>query len=239
MVDRENRDKVISALRAYMDDKITAFEFDDKLCSISSQDETLKVQIDLLWYCYDDCTDHKIVAGKSEWDVFNRILLLLESDVELKEEKSEHWGYFQPLALLCFVCNALVIGLFMNNRCSLEFLFMTTLVLWCVSMPLSWWRNKAQNELFDSWDQAIVPFPDYRSLAATRRKHPAFSRRKYPVALRGRKIRPSDINLPDWFSAPFVWIARFCYLPFFFIKLAFPLFSQKIVVVNPGLTPSP
>ena len=58
MVDRAARDKVISAFEAYLDDQITAFEFDDRLQEIASEDLTVNEVIHAAWFHYDDCKDH-------------------------------------------------------------------------------------------------------------------------------------------------------------------------------------
>ena len=47
----------------------------------------------LIWFHYDDCRDHNIVATEQEWDYFNRLLFLLESDAEGEFVKTRgNWG---------------------------------------------------------------------------------------------------------------------------------------------------
>jgi len=59
---------------------------------------------DVLWFHYDDLKDHKVIAAKAEWDYFNRLLLLLESDAELEEIKSGHkWHACQAIAVLLWI----------------------------------------------------------------------------------------------------------------------------------------
>ena len=77
MIDRLSRNKIIDAIKKYMGEEISAFEFDDLLWEINTEDKTAQEIISLLWYYYDDCKDHKVVANKETWDLFNRLLLLL------------------------------------------------------------------------------------------------------------------------------------------------------------------
>ena len=84
MIDRKARSEMCKAIRDYMAEGISAFELDDSLDCIAhdSRDSTVKFVTKLMWFHYDDCKDHKIVASKQEWDYFNRLLLLLESEAE-------------------------------------------------------------------------------------------------------------------------------------------------------------
>lgn len=72
------------AIRDYMAQTITAFQLDDALFRIAdaTQDGTVKVVAKQMWFHYDDCKDHNIVASKQIWDYFNRLLLLLKSEAE-------------------------------------------------------------------------------------------------------------------------------------------------------------
>jgi hypothetical protein len=73
------------AIRDYMAERIGAFELADSLHSTAraTHDATVKFVHNLMWFHYDDCKDHKVVASKQEWDYFNRLLLLLESEAEV------------------------------------------------------------------------------------------------------------------------------------------------------------
>ena len=84
MIDRKARDEMGKAIRDYMEERIGAFELHDSLDCIAheTEDGTVKVIGRQIWFHYDDCKDHKIVASKQTWDYFNRLLLLLESEAE-------------------------------------------------------------------------------------------------------------------------------------------------------------
>ena len=84
MIDRQARTEMCKVIRDYMAERIGALELGDELHCIAhaTQDGTVKFVNKLMWYHYDDCKDHKIVASKQRWDYFNRLLLLLESEAE-------------------------------------------------------------------------------------------------------------------------------------------------------------
>lgn len=85
---REDRDELIAILNRYLDEEISAFEFDEQLADLDerTEDETVCSAITSLCFFYDDITDHKVVAGKEAWDFFQRLLLLLKSDFVLEEQ---------------------------------------------------------------------------------------------------------------------------------------------------------
>lgn len=102
MVDRKARDQIAAALQSYMDERITAFELNEALWEIATPDKTAREIIYALWFFYDDITDHSIVASRDDWDYFNRLLLLLQSEGELENAKTQHrWTIRQCIAMIC------------------------------------------------------------------------------------------------------------------------------------------
>ena len=73
MLDRSARTKVRWAVDDYLCDRISAFEFNNRIGSIAeaTDDDTVKIVIDQLWHLYDDCDDHLVVADRAAWDTFN------------------------------------------------------------------------------------------------------------------------------------------------------------------------
>ncbi len=90
MIDRDARNAVVAALEDYQLERITAFEFDERIFDVAdkSLDQTVRECVDALCGFYDDCTDHRVVAEKYEWDIWERLRLLLLSDAELEAERS-------------------------------------------------------------------------------------------------------------------------------------------------------
>jgi hypothetical protein len=184
MVDRAARDKVISAFEAYLDDQITAFEFDDRLQEIASEDLTVNEVIHAAWFHDDDCKDHKVRLSKPEWDYFQRLLLILASDTELSSSQSSRWSWdhlIAWLALVVFGGIAFVVGWGWH------------LILWAVpfgivSILISIYRRRREPESLPC-EVACTPFDSISQILWLRRQFPRFRKRKYRVEIGGRKIR--------------------------------------------------
>src|SRR5438067_2522649 len=99
MLDRPARDKLIGAISEYLNETITAFTFDERITEIAgTKDKTVRYVIDLLWFHYDDCKDHKVVLTEQEWNYFQRLILLLQSDSDVRESCVWHWSIRQLIA---------------------------------------------------------------------------------------------------------------------------------------------
>ena len=81
MVDRTARDAMADEIERYLNEEIAQQELDRSLRGIVavSSDETLKVVQDHIWQ-YDSDNGEHLVAGKDEWDFFQRLLLVLRSE---------------------------------------------------------------------------------------------------------------------------------------------------------------
>ena len=174
-----------TTIRSFMDGTTTAFEFDETLTEVSNSttDRTVRFIREALWYHYDDCVDHKIVAAKIEWDYFNRMLLLLDSESKVVTTESPHrWGPLQAsatLLLTLFVSIAARVG------------FGIDLVLYAIpfgppSILLSWVKRR---RLVDGTDAALTPFPSFGALRAVRQQVKGFARFPYLTAMTSRQIR--------------------------------------------------
>ena len=186
MIDREARNRMVAAIQSYMDESIASFQFDKTLRDIENEteDETVQIVSNGLWYYYNDLTDHKIVASKEEWNCFNRLLLLLESDGELETIASEfQWHVNQAIAALFFLV-FLAMGIY--NGFS-DTLFLYAIPLGLPSMLLAW-LNSHRNEV-TSMETALEPYPSVTSLLAVRRSVHGFKKKHYPKALNKRKLR--------------------------------------------------
>lgn len=65
MIDRPARAKLVTAIEDYLDERIGAFVFDERLFEVAphSPDQTVRFVRNELWFLYDDCTDHLVVAS--------------------------------------------------------------------------------------------------------------------------------------------------------------------------------
>ncbi len=216
MIDRQARDKLASALRAYMDEQITAFELDEAINQASgdTDDQTVKDIGWALWLFYDDVKDHKIVASKSQWDWFSRLLLLLESDAEIEIVRAgRQWRLRQAIAAVCLlVFCALAVQTGFGSH-----LLIFTIPFGIISMALHGWDSWEHRERYAN-EATIVPFPSFASLLSVRRHVAGFHKCRYPKALVTRRIRGRlsglAISLPWW--AAWLMLAP---LPLFFQML--------------------
>ena len=177
-----------AAIRSYMDERITAFQFDDALDKIGdgTKDETVSIVGQALWFHYDDIKDHHIVATKEEWAYFNRLLLLLESDGEMEVvKKPRRWHFTQSVAAVSLIYFAVVA---IQTGWGLH-LYAYAVPLGMVSLVLEWVNSLQTRKATSAIEGALTPFPSIRSLFSIRRQVAGFSKSKYPDALANRSIR--------------------------------------------------
>src|SRR5438067_5986538 len=111
MIDRIARDKLIGAISEYLNDAITAFAFDDRIGEVAAAtgDETVRHIVDALWFHYDDCKDHKVVLTTEEWNYFQRLILVLQSESHIQMSRSRRWSIRQAVALAALSCFAVLL----------------------------------------------------------------------------------------------------------------------------------
>ena len=97
-VDRKNRDALVTAINRYLDGESTAFQFDDEIFGITSDDPTVSHVVGVFWCFYDDCRDHKVRLSKDAWDYFQRLILVLQSDGHIEVSTRRRWDYTQFVA---------------------------------------------------------------------------------------------------------------------------------------------
>jgi hypothetical protein len=218
MIDREARDRMEAAIRSYMAEETTAFQFDETLFGIGSetQDQTAQHVGRALWFLYDDITDHTIVARKTEWDYLNRLALLLKSDAEVEQgPATRRWSLRNGIAaaaLLGFVMTAFRLGWGQH-------LFAVAASFGIVSMLLAYWERR-EAKAPSGIEVAVAPFPSISSLLSVRRTIPGFPRRRYPPGLQGRRIRS------PWETKVMLIPARLMWLMFAPVILFFQMLPQ-------------
>lgn len=179
---------MIQCIRSYMDDAIMSRELHDWIHMITSdsQDRTIRYVAHEMWGFYDDLKDHPIVVLKEEWDYLNRLLLLLESDYELNEEKLCYtWHWSQALAAMAFV--GFVFAAW-RTGISPAFFF-AWLVCGAVVCTVAWVNSRQDARLNPLRKRALDPFPSIASLLAVRRSVPGFTRNRWQEWLSQREIR--------------------------------------------------
>lgn len=84
MIDRVDRTNLVAVIRQFLNEELTAFEFDEALDNFhGSGDATVRAVAAQLWLFYDDCDDHLVVLTKPQWDYVQRVLLGLLADFEV------------------------------------------------------------------------------------------------------------------------------------------------------------
>lgn len=198
MVDRTSRDRLSDVMRSFMDDQITAFALDEKLSEIggTTEDKTVQAVVRDLWFYYDDCKDHYIVASKKEWAYFNRLLLLLASDAEIAATRVRRsWRSSQfvaAISLALFLCLAVRQG------------WGPDLLAWAcpfgvVSMVLAWADRRRRRRAAAAAGVALRPFPSFSVLRSVRREVGDFVKIRRPNELAGRTVRGR-------IEAGFLWV---------------------------------
>lgn len=189
MIDRQARDRMADAIRAYMDEKTGAFQFRDTLTHIASatEDDTVH-DIDLmLWGYADEYKDHKIVASKEGWDHLSRLLLILDSDGNIETVRvRRRWHITQTLAAVCMA--VFVYALIPTGFGS--HLFGITWQLGIASMALTWMNRRRERRLTRPIDVTLMPFESVSNLLSVRRRITGFVKTRYPKdTVMGRSIR--------------------------------------------------
>jgi hypothetical protein len=202
MIDREARDKTISAIEEYLDDKITAFEFDERLQEIESDDSTVEGIVRAAWFYYDDCKDHNVILSKQAWDYFQRLLLILKSDAEISSSVTRRWSWdhaFAWAAFAAFVWIAFFVGFGFQ-------LILLAIPFGVVSISISLYRECRLPQL-DPHDTACIPFDSFSQIRWLRHQVPTFQKRPYRTELQGRKIRSEAANSFVRMFACCYWLA--------------------------------
>jgi hypothetical protein len=201
-----------------MDQRIASFKFDAALCEIASaaQDESVRALRRALWFHYSDVEDHKFVASKQEWDYFNRLLLLLSSDVETElVAAGGRWDIYKTFSALCLAGFGVVALLAGFGRFFVLYWILSGLVPWV----LLWVHNHNASKTWAA-KIPIVPFPSVKSLLSVRRQVVDFVKKRYPESM-SRKAKM------HWYPDKMMWIVRIplwvvC-APLYLLVMALPI----------------
>ena len=183
MIDRNARNSAIAAFEDYLEDKITAFQFDDRLQDIESDDRTVNVVVRAAWHYYDDCRDHKVTLSKKEWDYFQRLLLILRSNTEIATFETTRWSWDHVVAWLS-------LAFFIAAAFFVEWGFQLVLLaipFGLISMLISRHRRQSLPEPSPN-EIACVPFDSYSQIRWLRRQVPSFQKRRYRSEIKARRI---------------------------------------------------
>lgn len=201
IVDRRQRDALAAVIRRFLNEEITAFAFDEQLIGFhDSSDNVVRFVAGALWYHYDDCTDHLAALSKAEWDYFQRLLLLLESDYDIETVGVRRWSPTQLLALMALMGFGWVaISLGWGTH-----LLAVAMPFGVVSIAISWFRRHA-TAATGPYDPLVFPFAGFADLRAAYEKV-AFKKVRYPRHLASRRMRSPLLTKTIELKGYVVWL---------------------------------
>ena len=223
IVDRHERTELAAIIRRFLADEVSAFGFDDQLDAYrQSPDNAVQYVALAVWYHYDDCDDHHVVLAKPEWDYFQRLLLLLESDCRIEVVKRRRWHWSQIVAIACLVAFLAIawkagVG---------PHLFLLNIPILFISLGLGWVRNRSI--IVGPYDQLIAPFGNFASLKeAYESAH--FKKQRYPQWLQKRKVRSVWSQRLLQFQ---VYAVLLLVSPIFLVMLSLPHDNSEVHTMN-------
>ena len=222
LVNREHRHGVAALMRRFLSGEITAFTFDESLDAYrDSPDNAVCFVIGAVWFHYDDCHDHLINLSKPEWDYFQRLLLLLESNHTVEQTNVRQWSWLQGAACISLLGYGLVV-LWLGWGYQL---FAVALPFGVISITISWLRQLAV--VAGPYDPLLFPFASFSDLKSAYDAAILFKKVRYPHNLGSRRARSPLME--------FIYTAQFYGLWCLFSPLAlaiqmFPLMETKVRV---------
>ncbi len=201
MVDFEARQKLAEIIRQYLNEELTAFQFDDLLQQFyENSDSTVQGVSKHLWHLYDDCDDHFVVADKPTWDYVQRLLLLLDSGFQTDVCCIRQWSARQLVSvflLLCCIGIAYQVGIGWH----LIPLFIPFGILSIIVSQLGSSQNRT-----DPFEKYTTPFRSIAELELAYRSARDFRKSRYPKHLNHRKIRSEVMSGIYLFKFYLLWV---------------------------------
>ncbi|MBK9120389.1 MAG: hypothetical protein IPM18_12425 [Phycisphaerales bacterium] len=203
MIDRTARDELAAAIETYLDDRSTAFQFDEQISEIAGRtsDGTVQKFAFELWCHYDDCTDHRVILSKAQWGFFQRLLLVLRSDAEWHERTHRVWKWKHAVAgalFAGFIAVALATGFGWH-------LFIVSIPFGLLSMALSHYSSEKTGDA-DIERTRIAPFRTFADLRTTRSAQASFRKRRFPSQIARRRIRSPLLDKLYTVQARILWL---------------------------------
>lgn len=201
-IDRQARDRLAVAIRRYMDEVLAAFAFDEEISGIraSTGDATVHFVADSLWFHYDDCKDHLAGLSRPEWDYFQRLLLLLESDARIEHLYERRWSPRQIVAGVAVIAFGLCIF-----RYGIGWHLSGFAVLFGpMSILLAYWPPPSAGS--DAGEAVrLAPFSSISELRAVRKAVSGFTKRRYPAGSMIRKVHSRFVLMAAWLHTAVLW----------------------------------
>jgi hypothetical protein len=225
MIDRNARNNLATLIRRYLYEQIKAFDLDEALDPFRDSDDSgVRFVANTMWYHCDDCDDHLIVASKQQWDYFQRLLLLLESNSMVIQERQRQWSVTQLFAaLLLTACIGLAFCFGVGYHLLVFFI-----PFGLASIGLSHLRRP--NIEPGPCDEIVTPFSSIRDLRIAYDAARHFKKHQFPRHIEARLIR-SPFMSAFWTFHMYVMWAIFAPAPLL-VQCAPVTFDST--VVKPG-----
>lgn len=228
MIDYPARTRLCEAIDDYLNDRLSAFDFDQRLTDIqqATADRTVHFVAHEVWCCYDDCKDHSVVLDKASWNAIQRLQLLLLSGQEIQVERQRFWHFSQCIAFVTLAAFGYV--------CSIDWRFWPLAALpgGVISIALSKWRERfhRSHEVTDplhAW-----PFASPMSIARAYRRMVDFRKQRFRPELAARQIRTNSEGRFVWLQMVSGWLTH---SPFVLLYQTLPITITRALVLDRDL----
>lgn len=232
-IDRANRDRLANAIRDFSERRIGASTFDDEIIKVESKsnDDTVQEIVFLLWFHYDDFLDHPAILSREEWDFFQRLLLVLESDAHLIEHRTRIRSASRWIATLSSVGAAVWAWRVGLN----EGLYLVAMACAPIAILLWLWQNQIKSTPTDR-EMRLTPFSSTCEMLCVRRSVPGFRKMRYPGPVMKARLRSRWLEWLMWVPGLLMmWVLA----PLFLLVQALPQFDTRYSVSLDGCRDMP
>jgi hypothetical protein len=231
MIDTEARTKLRQTVADYLYERITAFEFDERLQAIAdaTKDQTVQDVVQALWFIYDDIIDHKVILDKEGWDTIQRLMLAVASGAELRQESRRVWHVSQLLAL------AALAAVGVTWHFLWHYWFFPCVLGFVCSVALHWWRERVARRLDPPDPSRVWPFESPSVIRRVVRMTPSFRKLRHRPEVAHRRLRSRVLECVLWFPLLAGWCV---FSPLILLLQSLPLRVSRTNVVWPEGAPS-
>lgn len=217
---RPTRSGLTAVIESFLDGSSTAFEFDERLDEFrDSNDPVIRFVVNTVWYHYDDCDDHLVCLSKPEWNLYQRLLLLLASDCQIETTTKRIWSVRQPIAAVTFC----VFAYFALHVGWETHLLLLAIPFGFVSMLLAYFSRKPSTQS-DPFQQIIFPFATMSDLESAYHSS-TFRKTRYPKHLANRTIRSEFMEGVSQLQTHIAWLL---FSPLPLLCQSFPQLDSQI-----------